>query len=546
MSSSDPRRSLRGRRGECEALDRLLGDARSGRSQVLVLRGEAGIGKSALVEYLVGNAAGCRIARVAGVESEMELAFAGLHQLCAPMMGHLDRIPGPQRDALTVAFGLSTGSPPDRFLVGLAVLSLLAEVTGEQPLVCVVDDAQWLDQVSAQTLAFVARRLLAERVALVFAVRGPALGAGDDPLVGLPELVIRGLDDGDARALLDSVVLGRVDESVRDRIVAEARGNPLALLELPHGMTAAELAGGFGRPDARPLASQIEQSFLRRSGSLPVATQRLLLAAAAEPVGDVPLLRRAAERLDIGVDAAAAAEAAGLIEFGARVRFRHPLVRSAAYRAADPGERREVHRALAAATDPESDPDRRAWHRAHAAVEPDEAVAGELERSAARAQARGGIAAAAAFLRRATGLTPDPARRGARAVAAGQAAFEAGDPDAALELLAAAELGPWTSSGAGGWPGSAARSSSRAGVAVKPCRCCSTRPVDWNSSTTDRRVRRTWKPSEPRSSPDAVACWRWPRPPVPHRGDLIHHGWWTRCSMAWRRGSPRGTSRARR
>jgi hypothetical protein len=269
MSSSDPRRGLRGRRGECEALDRLLGDARSGRSQVLVLRGEAGIGKSALVEYLVGNAAGCRIARVAGVESEMELAFAGLHQLCAPMMGHLDRIPGPQRDALTVAFGLGTGSPPDRFLVGLAVLSLLAEVTGEQPLVCVVDDAQWLDRVSAQTLAFVARRLLAERVALVFAVRGPALGAGDDPLVGLPELVIRGLDDGDARALLDSVVLGRVDESVRDRIVAEARGNPLALLELPHGMTAAELAGGFGRPDARPLASQIEQSFLRRIGARP-------------------------------------------------------------------------------------------------------------------------------------------------------------------------------------------------------------------------------------------------------------------------------------
>lgn len=408
---------------------------------MLVLRGEAGIGKSALLEYLVGNAAGGRIARVAGVESEMELAFAGLHQLCAPMMGHVDRIPGPQRDALTVAFGLGTGSPPDRFLVGLAVLSLLSEVAAEQPLVCVVDDAQWLDRVSAQTLAFVARRLLAERVALVFAVRGPALGAGDDPLAGLSEFVVRGLDDGDARALLDSVVLGRVDERVRDRIVAEAGGNPLALLELPRDLTAAELAGGFGRPDARPLASQIERSFLRRIESLPGTTQRLLLVAAAEPVGDVALLRRAAERLGIGMDAAAA-EAAGLIEFGARVRFRHPLVRSAAYRAADPAERRDVHRALAEATDPESDPDRRAWHRAHAAVEPDEAVAGELERSAARAQARGGIAAAAAFLRRATGLTPDPARRGARALSAAQAAFEAGDPDAALELVAAAEMGP--------------------------------------------------------------------------------------------------------
>ena len=442
MSSSDPRRGLRGRRDECAALDRLLADARSGRCQVLVLRGEAGIGKSALVEHLVESAAGCRIARVAGVESQMELAFAGLHQLCAPMLAHLDRLPGPQRDALAVAFGLSTGSAPDRFLVGLAVLSLLAEVAEDQPLVCVVDDAQWLDRVSAQTLAFVARRLLAERVTLVFAVRARTLGPGDDPLVGLRELVIGGLRDDDARALLDSAVLGRVDERVRDRIVAEARGNPLALLELPRGLTAAELAGGFGRPDARPLASQIEQSFLRRIASLPDATRRLLLAAAAEPVGDVSLLRRAAELLGIEAGDAAAAEASGLIEFGARVRFRHPLVRSAAYRAADPVERREVHRALAEATDPEADAERRAWHRAHAAAEPDEDVAGELARCADRAQARGGVAAAAAFLRRATGLTPDPARRGARAVAAARATFEAGDPDAALELIAAADVGP--------------------------------------------------------------------------------------------------------
>ncbi|MEU7854338.1 AAA family ATPase [Nonomuraea sp. NPDC049141] len=442
MSSSAPRRGLRGRRGECEALDRLVASAKAGQSQVLVLRGEAGVGKSALVEYLVGSAKGYQILRAAGVESEMELAFAGLHQLCGPKMGQLDRLPGPQRDALAIAFGLSAGSAPDRFLVGLAVLSLLAEAAEEQPLLCVVDDAQWLDRVSAQTLAFVARRLLAERVAVVFAARASPLGQGDDQLLGLPELVIRGLRDDDARALLDSVVPGRLDERVRDRIVAETRGNPLALLELPRGLTAAELAGGFGRPDARPLASQIEQSFLRRIGSLPGATQRLLLAAAAEPVGDVSLLRRVAERLDIGADAAAVAQAAGLIEFGTPVRFRHPLVRSAAYRAADPGERQDVHRALAEATDPASDPDRRAWHRAHAAVEPDEAVAGELERSADRAQARGGIAAAAAFLKRATELTPDPARRGARAVAAAQATFEAGAPDAALELLAAAEMGP--------------------------------------------------------------------------------------------------------
>jgi len=430
---------LLGRSSECEALDRLVASAKAGQSQVLVLRGEAGVGKSALMEYLVGAAAGCQIARAAGVESEMELAFAGLHQLCAPMIERLDRLPGPQRAALATAFGLSDGNPPDRFLVGLAVLSLLAEVAEERPLVCAVDDAQWLDRVSAQTLAFVTRRLLAERIAVVFSVREPS----DEPqLAGLPELVVRGLRVIDARALLDSAVPGRLDERVRDRIVAETRGNPLALLELPRGLTAAELAGGFGRPDARPVASQIEQSFLRRIGSLPGATQRLLLAAAAEPVGDVPLLRRVAERLGIGGDAATPAEAAGLIKFGAWVRFRHPLVRSAAYRAAGPGDRQDVHRALAEATDPESDPDRRAWHRAHAAVQPDETVAGELEHSADRAQARGGIAAAAAFLRRSTELTPDPARRAARALAAAQATFEAGAPDVALELLAAAEMAP--------------------------------------------------------------------------------------------------------
>ncbi len=442
MSSSAPRRTLRGRRSECDALLRVVTNTKAGHSQVLVLRGEPGVGKSALLDYLVTNAAGCQLLRAAGVESEMELDFSGLHQLCAPLMGRLDRLPGPQRDALAVAFGLRTGSAPDRFLVGLGTLSLLAEAAEEQPVVCVVDDAQWLDRVSAQTLAFVARRLLAERVALVFGIRASALGPRDDHLLGLPELTVRGLHDGDARALLDVVVPGRLDERVRDRIVAETRGNPLALLELPRGLTVAELAGGFGRPDAQPLTSRIEQSFLRRIGALPAATQRLLLTAAAEPVGDVSLLRRAAERLGIGADAAAAAEAAGLIDLGVRVRFRHPLVRSAAYRAADPGERRQVHRALAEATDPASDPDRRAWHRAHAAVGPDEAVAGELVRSADRAQARGGMAAAAAFLRRAAELTPDPATRGARAVAAAQATFEAGAPDAALELLAAAETAP--------------------------------------------------------------------------------------------------------
>jgi DNA-binding CsgD family transcriptional regulator len=423
-------------------LDRLVASVTAGRSEVLVLRGEAGVGKTALAEYLVDRAAGAKILRATGVESEMELAYAGLHQLCVPIMGLFDRLPGPQGDALAIAFGLRAGSAPDRFLVGLAVLSLLAEAAEEQPVVCVVDDARWLDRASAQILAFVARRLLAERVALVFAVRTSTLGPDQDELAGQRDLVVRGLPDADARALLETAVAGRLDEHVRDRIVAETRGNPLALLELTRGLTAAELAGGFGVPDASPLASQIEHSFLRRIRSLPGRAQRLLLLAAAEPVGDVSLLRRAAERLDIGADAAAAAEASGLIELGAQVWFRHPLVRSAAYRVADPADRRSVHHALAEVTDPESDPDRRAWHHAYAAIEPDEAVAAELERSAGRAHARGGIAAAAAFLRRATELTPDPARRAARAIASAQATFEAGAPDAALELLAAAEIGP--------------------------------------------------------------------------------------------------------
>ena len=347
MSDRAPRPLLRGRRSECDLLDRLLEGVRAGQSRVLVLRGEAGVGKSALLEHLLERASGCRIAPAASVESEMELSFAGLHQLCAPMLDRLDRLPDPQSDALRTAFGLSTGEPPDRFLVGLAVLSLLAEVAEDKPLICVIDDAQWLDLISAQTLSFVARRLLAERVALVFAVREPSDGF---ELAGLPELAVRGLADGDARTLLDSVIVGPVDERVRDRIVAETRGNPLALLELPRGLSPAELAGGFGLPDS-PLASRIERGFLRRLELLPVDTRRLLLTAAAEPVGDATLLWRALERLGIGEDAAAPAEAAGLIELGALVRFRHPIVRSTAYRAASVHERQEVHRVLAEATD---------------------------------------------------------------------------------------------------------------------------------------------------------------------------------------------------
>jgi DNA-binding CsgD family transcriptional regulator len=430
---------LRGRRSECTSLDRLLEDVRVARSRVLVLRGDAGVGKTALLEYLVANASGCRIERAAGVGSEMELPFSGVHQLCAPMLSHLRLLPAPQRDALGTALGLSAGGPADRFLVGVALLRLLSEVAEERPLVCVIDDAQWLDRASAQVLGFVARRLLADSIAMVFAVRD---AREDRELGNLPVMVIDGLSEVDSRALLDSATLGRLDERVRDRIVSESSGNPLALLELPEGLTAAELAGGFGRPDARPVSNLIEQSFLRRVRSLPLDTQRLLLTAAAEPVGDVTILWSAAELLGIGTDAVAPAVADGLIELGTRVRFRHPLARSAAYRAAAPREREEIHGALAAVTDPNADADRRAWHRAHAALGPDEAVAGELERSADRAQRRGGVAAAAAFLERATELTPDPARRGARALAAAQAKFEAGAADAAFELLAAAEICP--------------------------------------------------------------------------------------------------------
>ena len=430
---------LRGRRSECESLDRLLQDVRADQSRVLVVRGEAGVGKTALLDYLAANASKCRVARAAGIESEMELAFAGVHQLCAPMLHRVGRLPDPQRRAIDTAFGLSTGDAPDRFLVGLAVLSLLSDVADDRPLIGIIDDVQWIDRASAQILAFVARRLLAESIALVFALREPS---DDQDFAGLPQMDIAGLGDADARALLESAIPGRLDERVRDRIVAETHGNPLALLELPRGLTVSEMAGGFALPDARPLERRIEQSFLRRYRTLPIETQRLLLLAAADPVGDVVLLWRAAALLGISTDAAAPAEEVGLIELGTRVRFRHPLVRSAIYRSAAPTDRQAAHRALAEAIDPHADPARRAWHRAQAAVSPNEDVARELEHSAARAQKRGGSAAAAAFLERATALTPDPAQRGARALEAAQAKFEAGAPDAATELLATAEICP--------------------------------------------------------------------------------------------------------
>ena len=432
-------RALTDRHRERAMLDRLIEGVRAGESRAVVLRGEPGVGKTVLLEYLAGQAAdsGCRVARAVGVESEMELAFAGLHQLCAPMLDHLGGIPVPQRNALRTAFGVAEGPVPDRFLVGLAVLSLLSHVAGERPLICLIDDEHWLDHASAQALGFVARRLAADPVGLVFAARQPSAH-----LAGLSELEIAGLRDDDARVLLESALPGPLDARVRDLIIAETRGNPLALLELPRGLTPAELAGGFGLPGAAALTGRIEESFLRQLDVMPTATRRLLQLAAADPSGDQPLVWRAARRLDIPAAAAGPAVEAGLVEFGIQVRFRHPLVRSAVYQSASFSERQQVHAALAEVSDPRTDPDRRAWHRAQAATGPDEEVAAELERSAGRAQSRGGLAAAAAFLERSVLLTADPARQAERILAAAQANLQSGAFDRALELLAAAEAGP--------------------------------------------------------------------------------------------------------
>jgi len=432
---SEPVPALLDRQRERAALDSLLADLRSGRGRALVVRGEAGVGKSALLEYVAGVAAGMQVARAAGVESEMELAFAGVHLLCAPLLDRLERLPAPQRDALGVAFGLREGAAPDRFMVALAVLTLLAEAAEERPLLCVVDDAQWLDRASAQVLAFAARRLLAEPVGLVFAAREPG-----EQLRGLADLEVRGLPEQDARTLLRSVVRFRLDEQVRDRILAETNGNPLALLELPRGLGPAQLAGGFGMVGAVP--ARIEQGFRRRLEALPADTRSLMLVAAAEPAGDPTVVWRAAGRLGIPASAAAAADADGLLEIGTRVRFRHPLVRSAVYSAASLPQRRAVHLGLAEETDRARDPDRRAWHLAAAAPGPDEEVAAELERSAGRAQARGGMAAAAAFLQRAVELTAEPARRSERALAAAQANLQAGALETAAELVNVAGEGP--------------------------------------------------------------------------------------------------------
>ena len=428
---------LVGRRRERAILDRLLSTVRAGSGAALALSGEAGIGKSALLEYAVESAPDLRILRAAGVEAEMELAFAALHQLCAPLLDQRGRLPARQSDALATVFGLGPATPPDRLLLGLAVLSLVSEAASERPLLCVVDDAHWVDRASAAALGFAARRLLAEPVAMLIATREPS-----EEFRALPELVVEGLPDADARLLLRSAVDGPLDEQVRERIIAETRGNPLALLELPWGLTPVQLAGGFGLPAALPIPRSLAQCYARRVEGLPEDARLLLLVAAADSTGDPSLVCRAAQRLGIREEAVAAVERAGLLEIGIGVRFRHPLVRSEVYGAASPRDRRMVHRMLAEVTDPQLDPDRRVWHLARATADPEEAVAAELERSAQRARERGGLAAAAAFLERAVDLTPDPARRMGRLLLAAQSQHLAGATDAATRLLAIAEAGP--------------------------------------------------------------------------------------------------------
>ena len=482
---------LHGRRGECEMLDRLVADVRAGQSRVLVLCGEPGAGKTALLDYLAQRAAGCRIARVTGAEPEMEMAFAGLHQLCAPFLDRLGHLPDPQRDALRTAFNIQGGNVPDRCTVGMATLSLLSDLAGERPLVCAVDDAQWLDQASAQALAFVARHLAVGPAAVIFAVRPPA-GAHD--LAGLPELQLGGLADADARRVLDSVLIGPLDERVRDQIVAEARGNPRALLGLPRGVTPGELAGGFGLPGVMPVPRWIEEGYRRQLAALPAATQLLLLVAAAEPAGDPMLVWRAAGRLGVQDGAVEPAVAAGLAEFSGPVRFCHPQARAAIYRAATPGQRQGVHRALAETADCDVSPDQRAWHRAHATPHLDEDVAAELMGSAGRAGARGGLAAAAAFGERAAELTPEPA--------AGLAVRWMRPRPNGRPVRQTRRGGCWPWRRAARWMSSGGRGPSCCAPSWPPARamrrCCSRRPDAWNRPMPGWPARPTARRSVPR------------------------------------------------
>lgn len=430
-----PAVALVGRQREQQALAELLDAARGGHSGVLVVRGEPGIGKTALLDDLVERAPDFRVLSLSGAELEREMAYAGVQQLCAPLMGLVDRLPAPQADALRVALGLTDGAAPDRLLVGLALLTLMSVASGSSPILCVIDDAQWVDSSSVRALAFVARRIQMDPVVMVFTTRD----WGADALVGHRELMLRGLSDRDARLLLATMVPVRLDERVRETVLAEANGNPLALLELHRALSPEALAGGYGLPSATSTETQIERTFTRQVSELPSPTKTLLVVMAAEPAGRPEWIWSALSSLGIGREAAEPAESAGLIVIAGGLRFRHPLIRAAVYRSSSASERRRAHAALASnITGPAAD-DYRAWHRAHATDTPDAHIADELERAAGRARARGGVSAAASFLEYAARLTPDPTDRARRTLDAAMADLDAGIPDAAARLLAAAQ-----------------------------------------------------------------------------------------------------------
>jgi DNA-binding CsgD family transcriptional regulator len=428
------------RSAEKQALSGLLDSVRQGMSGALVLRGEPGVGKSALLAYAGQHAEDTQVVRMVAVESEKNLGFAAVHQLLMPFLPFGDRLPEPQCRALGVAFGLVSGPPADRFLVGLAVLTLLSDVAETRPVLCVVDDAQWLDAESADLLSFVARRLLADRVGLLFGIRETA-DAEEPRLLDLPSLRISGLPEQAAHELLATSISQPIDPSVAARIVAETEGNPLALVEAARELDWDQLGGRAPLPDPLPVGHRLELTFRRRVRELPPDTQALLLLAAACAPGQGHLLWQAAAELGIPESASLPAEAAGLVDFSPQARFSHPLIRSAVYHGATATERRLAHRALASASDPELDVVSRAWHLAAAATRRDEGVAAELDAAARRTRSRGGYAATAVLLERAAQLTPAAESRAERQLAAAETHVLAGTMDRADVLAVEATRG---------------------------------------------------------------------------------------------------------
>jgi DNA-binding CsgD family transcriptional regulator len=426
---------LYGRDPERSRIGELLAGARASRGAVLIISGEPGVGKSALLQDARDQARGMRVLGSVGVESEAHLPFAALHQLLRPVLPHVESLPQPQAAALRGALGLAAGGAGDRFLVSLAVLTLLADAAEQgPPLLCLVDDAQWLDDASADALVFVARRLEAEGIVMLFGAREGDVRRFDAP--GLPELRLAGLDPATAGELIDRHAGAPLSWEVRNRLVVETGGNPLALLELSSSLSESQLSGGEAVLAPIPVSARVEHAFLVRFHALPEETQTLLLVAAADDSGELTTVRRAAAQLGATAEAFDSAEQAGLAHVrGNRLELRHPLVRSAVYQAAPLSRRQAAHGALASVLDGDAEADRRAWHRAAASVEPDSSVGEELEQTAERARRRGGFAAASLALERAAFLTTDEEHRARRLIGAAENAWLAGRMERALSLL---------------------------------------------------------------------------------------------------------------